>query len=98
MFRSIGKGDAYIDPVTTGRHTVASRWGSHLPHPCPLAPDIHQQTVYGSHHDWTVVGLQAAHEIETFSLMVVEQSQQDSSHTSSASVAQWQEPAGVAEV
>jgi hypothetical protein len=45
-----------------------------------------------------VVGLQAAHEIETFSLMVIEQSQQDSSHASSASVAQWQEPAGVAEV
>ena len=51
MFRSTGKGDAHIVPVTTRRHTVASRWGSHLPRPCPLAPDIHQQTVYGSHHD-----------------------------------------------
>jgi len=45
-----------------------------------------------------VVGLQAAREIETFSLMVIEQSQQDSSHASSASVAQWQEPAVVTEV
>jgi hypothetical protein len=45
-----------------------------------------------------VGGLQAAREIETFSLMVTEQSRQDSSHASSASVAQWQESAVVTAV
>jgi hypothetical protein len=38
-----------------------------------------------------MVGLQAASEIETFSLMMIEQWQQDSSRASSASVARWQE-------
>lgn len=53
--------------------------------------ELHPQTTYGSHHDWTMVGLQAASEIETFSLMMIEQWQQDSSRASSASVARWQE-------